>query len=176
MPENKRPNGLKHAAAEKLADILENENLLYIDAAAISVKKTDIIVHGKIEELDSLVKAEQAIIIKIGKLEGEREKAVNELSAELGLDLDGATLSDINAYLDRDSYERLTSCQKSLAATLSGLKNTNETNSQLIQNALDYVNFSVNLIVTNQNTGATYSRDGEEDSVGRRRNVFDVRL
>ena len=163
-------------AARKLADVLEREALLYGDAAEISAKKTDVIVHGKIEELDSLVKAEQAIILKIGRLENEREAAITEFSGELGMDLGRAALSDIGARLGGESYSRLDRCRKSLADTLGSLKNTNDVNSQLIQNALDYVNFSVNLIASDQNAGNTYSQGGDEGAPKQRRSIFDVKL
>ena len=169
----------KHTAddiADQLAAILEQEALLYQDAADISAKKTDIIVHGKIEELESLVKAEQAIILKIGKLEDERERVVTALSDELDLDLEGATLSDINPLLGSESYAKLDNCQKTLAKTLGGLKNSNDMNSQLIQNALDYVNFSVNLLTTNQDSGNMYSQDGDGENRRSRRSIFDVKL
>ena len=162
--------------AEQLAVILEQESALYRDASDISIKKTDIIVNGKIEELDSLVKAEQMIIIKIGKLEEERELIVRALSDEIGLDLEGATLSRINSHLSAECYARLDACQKNLAQTLGGLKNTNDMNAQLIQNALDYVNFSVNLLTTNQTSGNLYSQDGDEGATHQRRPVFDVKL
>ena len=160
----------------ELADVLDREDKLYKDAADISKKKTEIIVHGKIEELDSLVKAEQALILKIGKLEDERERVIMALSYALDMDLAAATLSDINPRLTGESYSRLDNCQKSLAQTLGGLKNSNDTNSQLIQNALDYVNFSVNIITTNQNSGNIYSQDGDEEAGRERRSIFDVKL
>jgi flagellar biosynthesis/type III secretory pathway chaperone len=162
--------------AGMLAAVLEQEALLYQDAADISAKKTDVIVHGKIEELDSLVKAEQAIILKIGKLEDEREKIVETLSDELELDLEGVTLSDINTRLGGECYARLDNCHKSLAGAIDRLKNHNDMNAQLIQHALDYVNFSVNLLTTNQNTGSLYSQDGGDDAGNQRRSVFDVKL
>ena len=162
--------------AGKLAEILEKEALLYQDASDISAKKTDVIVHGKIEELDSLVKAEQAIIIKIGRLEDEREKIVLALSDALDLNLEGVTLSAINDRLGSDCYARLENCQTSLVQTIDSLKNSNVTNAQLIQNALDYVNFSVNLLTTNQDAGNLYSQDGDENAPKQRRNIFDVKL
>ncbi|MDR3120875.1 MAG: flagellar protein FlgN [Clostridiales bacterium] len=165
--------------ADRLADVLERETLLYRDASDISAKKTEVIVRGKIEELDSLVKAEQAIILKIGRLEGEREGIIGELSAELDLDLEGVTLSDINARLGEASFQRLDGCQKQLAATLGGLKDTNDMNAQLIQNALDYINFSVNLITSDQSGGNVYSPDGEEGggkTAAARKHIFDVKL
>jgi flagellar biosynthesis/type III secretory pathway chaperone len=161
--------------AGRLAEILENEALLYKDANDISAKKTDVIVRGKIEDLDCLVKAEQAIILKIGKLEDERERIVEALSDELELDLEGATLSDIGSYFNNDSYNRLNICHESLSRILGDLKHSNETNSQLIQNALDYVNFSVNLIATNRGSSGTYTHDGGEGAEKQRRSVFDVR-
>ena len=167
--------GRADGIAARLAEVLEHEAMLYQDAADISSKKTEIIVHGKIEELDSLVKAEQAIILKIGKLEEERENIVGALSDELGLDLEGVTLTDINAHLGSESYARLDNCQKSLAETIGGLKNANDMNAQLIQNALDYVNFSVNLLTANQSTGSVYSPDGEDETGKPRRSIFDVK-
>ena len=163
--------------AERLAEILEKEARLYQDAAAIAPKKTDVIVQGKIEELDSLVAAEQAIIIKIGKLESEREEAIGALSAELGRDLSNARLSEINAQLGENSFKRLDACQRTLVETLGALKDTNDVNAQLIQNALDYVNFSVNLIASGQ-AGNIYSQDGDDADGGAaaRGSVFDVRL
>jgi len=165
------------AIAERLAAVLEGEAALYRDAVDISAKKTDIIVRGKIEELDSLVKAEQIIILKIGKLEDERERIIGELSEELDVSLQGAALSDISSYVDEGSYARLNDCHKSLSHTLGDLRNTNEMNSQLLQNALDYVNFSVNLITSNQDAGNIYTQDGDDGGAGRRRrSVFDVKL
>jgi hypothetical protein len=164
------------AAAGRLADILESEAALYGDVAAISAKKTEIIVKGKIEELNSLVKAEQAMILKIGKLEAERESAINSLSEKLGLNLDGLTLSQITSRLSDKTYKRLDECQGTLMGTLVGIKSANEVNSQLIQNALDYINFSVNLITSDQASGSLYSEEGQEDVSGARRNVFDVKL
>jgi flagellar biosynthesis/type III secretory pathway chaperone len=86
------------------------------------------------------------------------------------------TLSQINSRIGEKSFSRLDHCQKDLIETLDGLKNTNDTNAQLIQNALDYINFSVNLITSDQNSGNLYSQDGA-DSSGRagRKNIFDVR-
>jgi len=162
--------------ASELADVLESETLLYKDASEISMKKTEVIVKGKIEELESLVKAEQAIILKIGKLEDHREEIISKLSLELDLDLKGLNLSQINDKLGESNSARLQACQGELINTLSGLKNKNETNEQLIQNALDYINFSVNLITTDNSGGINYSPDGEEDSIAGRKNIFDVKL
>ena len=161
---------------ERLANALEAETLLYRDAAEISAKKTDVIVKGKIEELDSLVKAEQAIILKIGKVETARERAIEQLSQALNLDLDGITLTEINSRIGEQSFQRLNSCQQNLVETLGGLKNTNDMNAQLIQNALDYVNFSVNILTSDQNAGNMYSQAGEEDNPTNRKNIFDIKL
>ena len=169
---NRRVDIIAHA----LAEILDQETALYKDASDISAKKTDVIVHGKIEELDVLVKAEQAIILKIGRLEDERERIVRALSDELELDLGGVTLSQISERLGKDSFSRLDNCHKKLAATLGGLKNSNETNAQLIRNALDYVNFSVNLLTTSQSSGSLYTQAGQDESARPNRNVFDVKL
>jgi flagellar biosynthesis/type III secretory pathway chaperone len=150
--------------------------LLYRDASEISSKKTEIIVRGSIEDLESLVKAEQAIILKIGQLESQREAVISKLSAELDLELSGINLSQITERLGEQSTARLNSCQDVLMSTLTGLKNKNETNEQLIQNALDYINFSVNVITSDRSGGISYSSGGEEDQAAGRKHIFDVKM
>jgi len=171
-----RKNDAASKLAEELADILEKETLLYSDASEISSKKTDIIVKGSIEDLESLVKAEQAIILGIGRLEDKREEIIMKLSEELDLELEGVNLSQITEKLGEESSKRLNYCQEDLMDTLTGLKNKNETNEQLIQNALDYIDFSVNLITTDQSGGINYSPIGEGENTAVRKNIFDVKL
>jgi len=172
----RKNTGAADSLAAELAEILEDETALYRDASEISSKKTDIIVKGKIEDLESLVKAEQTIIIKIGKLEDRREEIITRMAEELKLDIEGISLSQITEKLGEENSLRLKTCQDDLMGTLSGLKNQNETNEQLIQNALDYINFSVNLITSDRSGGINYSPEGEEEHAAGRRNIFDVKL
>jgi len=55
-----------------LMDVLLQESKIYEDILEISKKKTDVIVKGKVSELESITNLEQSLIVKIGKLEETR--------------------------------------------------------------------------------------------------------
>ena len=101
---------------------------------------------------------------------------ISSLSEELGIELSGINLSQITGKLGEENTAKLNTCQKELMGTLTGLKSKNETNEQLLQNALDYINFSVNLITTDNRGGISYSPEGEEEREAGRKNIFDVKL
>ena len=60
-------------------DILKKEYEYYKDLIEVSKSKKDIIVKGKVSELDKLVKLEQNMIFDIGQLVRKREEEVAKL-------------------------------------------------------------------------------------------------
>ncbi|MGE4284523.1 MAG: flagellar export chaperone FlgN, partial [Clostridia bacterium] len=59
-----------------LLDILEQQERVYESILKLAKDKTEVIVAGRIAELESLVKLEQALVVQIGRLEQQREEAV----------------------------------------------------------------------------------------------------
>lgn len=159
----------------ELIQVLEHENRVYDDILKISKNKTNVIVKGKVSDLESIVKLEQSLVMQIGRLETMRENLIGGLSQELNIEPFELTLSDLIKYVKDDQLKKLKSCQESMTHTIIELKDANELNSKLIRNSLDFIEFSINLI-SNADAGINnYGSTGQAGD-GKKRNFFDMKL
>ncbi|MDI3478480.1 MAG: hypothetical protein PWQ59_2005 [Thermoanaerobacterium sp.] len=127
-----------------LFDVLDGEMLLYKDLLDISTKKTDVIIHGKIQELDNMTKVEGNIICKLSMLEEEREKILS------GYDDTGEiTISELCKMLPEDDAKKLKKIQKEFESILKALNDRNALNKSLLQQSIEFVNYSLSIISNN---------------------------
>ncbi|MGF7400345.1 flagellar protein FlgN [Thermoanaerobacterium thermosaccharolyticum] len=127
-----------------LIDVLNGEMLLYKDLLDISTKKTDVIIHGKIQELDNMTKIEGNIICRLSKLEEEREKILS------GYDDTGEiTISELCKMLPEDDAKKLKKIQKEFESILKALNDRNGLNKSLLQQSIEFVNYSLSIISNN---------------------------
>ena len=159
----------------ELIDVIEQENRVYDDILKISKNKTGIIVEGKVTELESIVKLEQSLVLQMSRLENQREALVDKMSGVLKMKPEDITITGLARQLEADQARKLKHVQDKLVYTLKELKNTNELNSKLIKNSLDYINFSVNILT---DAGAGSNNYGNNGQVGdsKKRSFFDVKL
>lgn len=160
---------------KQLTDVLDQENEIYETLSKISDNKTDLIVSGKVVELGEVVKIEQALIIKISKLEDKREKIVDKLCAVLGRKPEEMTISSIALQLGQEDSDMLKACQARMLKCISKLKGINELNSKLIKNSIEYIDFSVNMMTSVDTMNNSYGSSGHEGDT-KKRNLFDVKL
>lgn len=157
----------------KLIAIIEKECEAYQDALKIAKNKTEIVIEGKINELKNLTSAEQSLILQMGKLEGTREGIVGEIAKLLGKNPDELTITQILRHITGDLAGKLQECQKKIADVIKELQNVNRLNQKLIQDALEYINFSVNLFSNLQGNASIYGSDGKPAKG--KKNFFDVK-
>lgn len=160
---------------KKLTEILDKEAAIYEALLKLSREKTDLIVQGKVTELESITKVEQSMILQLARLEENREKLVEKLSEELGMDTENITVSELERVLPKDQSEDLAECQNKLTGIFKDLKNSNDLNARLIKNSLDYIDFSVNILSNAGSSGDLYGKSGQSNDPGKR-NLFDVKL
>ncbi|AEV70535.1 flagellar protein FlgN [Acetivibrio clariflavus] len=162
---------------DELISILEREIGIYEELLKISRDKTDVIVKGKTAELDNITKVEQTFVLDIGKLEALREKAVNHLVNDIGMNntVSDITISELAKYLDNENAQRLENCKNNLLNIINEIKNVNDLNSKLIQNSIDYINFSINLLSSIPEANNNYSKSGNTNE-GIQKTYFDVKL
>jgi len=116
-----------------LMDVLLQESKIYEDILEISKKKTDVIVKGKVSELESITNLEQSLIVKIGKLEETRENIVTEIAGIAGMDPSEMTISELEKHVDEKQAEKLREYKKHMTSIIEEIKNINEVNSRLIK-------------------------------------------
>lgn len=162
--------------AEKIIEILNKEYAYYKDLLELSNKKKAIVVEGKVSELDSIVRVEQNMIFDLGQLEKLREQELQKLCSMLGVD-GKINVSQLNSYISKQSAEKLMELQKNLGNTISELQNVNNVNGQLIQQSLDYIEYSVNMITSTGTSNSVYSDlKGSNRGTENKKRLFDTKV
>ncbi len=162
--------------AEKIIGILNKEYAYYKDLLELSNKKKIIVVEGKVSELDKIVRFEQNLIFDLGQLEKLREQELQRLNQMLGVD--GKTnVSNIIKHIPQKLADEFTKLQKDLGNTISELQNVNNINGQLIQQSLDYIEYSVNMVTSTGPSNSVYSDlKGTNKSLDSKKRIFDTKV
>lgn len=158
-----------------LIKVLDQEAKAYDDILKIAKNKTSIIVEGKVAELESIVKIEQTLVLQMSRIETMRENIVDKLSADLGLKAKDVTISELLKLIKGEEAAKLKESQVNMNNVLNDLKHTNEVNSKLIKNSLDFINFSINLISSVDIGTNNYGTGGMANDT-KKRTFFDMKL
>ena len=159
----------------ELINILNDESRTYNDILKISKDKTNIIVAGKVAELESIVKSEQSLVFKVGNLEDKREQVVEKISKHMNIKITDLTISELIKHVKDDKADYLKKYQEDISVTVKELKSINVLNSKLIKNSLDFINFSINLMTSVGSMNNSYGNLGQE-SGNKKRSLFDRKL
>jgi flagellar biosynthesis/type III secretory pathway chaperone len=158
-------------------DILKKEHSYYKDMLEMSKSKKKIVIEGKVAELDKIVKLEQNMIFNIGQLEKKREEEVTKLCGILNLNSSQVTVSELSKVLRTEQKKVLEDIQGKLQETFSELKTVNDMNGQLIEQSLDYIDYSINLISgAGMETGSLYEDICKNKSKQSKKNIFDTKI
>ncbi len=159
---------------EELLLVLEQQLGLYNQLLNLAKSKQPILVKGKIEDLDKVVKQEEVIIFQVGRLEEKRNAIQQALANHFALSAENMTAQELQKHIDQDGATRLRGIFEQLVKVISELEKINETNTGLIQNSLDFVNFYLNLLTS---TDSTPSYDEQDKNSGNRSSrLFDHKI
>lgn len=133
---------------ENLIQVLEQESEEYEGLLSLSQKKTPIIVSSDLEKLQKITDDEQVIVSRINQLEKKRTEVVADIANVLNRDVDTLKLANLIEMLAARSVEqaKLAEAHDSLQKSVYGLKRVNEQNRELLTNALEMIEFEMNLL------------------------------
>lgn len=133
---------------ENLMDILDQENTEYEMLLGLSMKKTPVIVAANLEELQKITDEEQNVINRISHLEQLRQENVKDIANVINRDVNTLKLMDLIQMLESRPEERnkLAAIYDRLSDTMGKMVRVNEQNRELIRNALEMVEFDMNLL------------------------------
>ena len=158
-------------------DILKEEHGYYKDLVELSKSKKNIIIEGKVAELDKMVKLEQNMIFNIGQLEKKREEEVARICAALDIESAQVTISDLAKMLEPQLKEALENIENKLREVFSELKAANDINGQLLEQSLEYIDYSINLFAgSGMETGSLYEDIGKKGKGQSKKNIFDTKV
>jgi hypothetical protein len=162
-------------SVEQLILALDKEYEIYKEVLEVAKQKKQIIVEGKMKELDDITSKEQAIILSIGKLESIREAILKNIVNELDID-EAQNISQLSKYLDDKSKKKILAIRDKFKDILIGVRNQNDLNNKLIQHSLEYIEFNKNLLTSLENQGSTYSSNADEKDIKIKNNLFDAKI
>ena len=166
---------------ETLIEVLEKENLEYKNLLELSMKKTPAIVSDNVKALAEITDEEQIIVSRINHLDNQRNEAINDIANVLNKDDTKLKIVDLIKMLAARPQEqtKLASVFDELRRNVHAVKRINEQNRELIENALELVQFNMQIIqsmnkapeTANYNKGACNTGD----VIGTAHKTFDAK-
>jgi len=140
-----------------LLEILNEQHSRYSDLLGLSQEKRDVIVANDVEGLQKITHLENILISQNQKLEKKRIEITKDIALVLGANEEELTVSTLAELLDgQNEQNELIELGKKIRQTMGELSEINAYNASLIDNALDYVEFSLNIIRSTAEQDPTY--------------------
>ncbi|MFP4457659.1 MAG: flagellar protein FlgN [Clostridia bacterium] len=156
--------------ASRLINVLADQSKVYSFLIDLSKQMQDAIKINDIKKIDSLIKVQMALVMKLSSYENKRVKIAKEISKEVNVHPDDLTISEIKNYLDENQFSSLEELEQKLESNISTLSEINNTNKLLINNGLDLIEFSLNLLGASDSV--IYNMDGEN----KRKQIIDEKV
>lgn len=154
---------------ENLIAILEEETSEYEILVGLSTKKTPIIIKGDLTALQQITDDEQIVVGRIQHLEKQREEVIGDIANVINKDVEDLKLVNLIEMLRERPAEsgKLAQVHDKLKDVVHRMERVNGQNRELIQNALEMVEFDLNVLqslkaapeTANYNKGAYTSGD-----------------
>lgn len=166
---------------EVLIDVLEQENQEYEKLLSLSMRKTSVIVSEDLAELTKITDEEQVIVSRINHLDNQRYEAVSDIADVLNKDVDKLKIVDLIKMLAgrTEEQEKLAAVFDRLRENVRGVKRANEQNGELIRDALELVQFNMNVLQSMNKApeSANYNRGAYNtgDMIGTSYMTFDAK-
>ncbi len=152
-----------------LIEVLKKENQEYKNLLELSMKKTPAIVSDDVKALAQITDEEQIIVSRINHLDNQRNDAVNDIANVLNKDVTKLKIADLIKMLAARPQEQaeLASVFDELRRNVHAVKRVNEQNRELIESALEMVQFNMQVLqsmnkapeTANYNRGACSTGD-----------------
>lgn len=133
---------------ENLIEVLGEESGEYKNLLGLSMKKTPVIVAGSLEELAKITDEEQIIVGRINRLDVKRQEVFADIANVINRDVNKLKLSDLVTMLAQrpEEQQKLAKVYDQLKTVVHEVDKVNSQNRTLLQNALEMVEFDMNML------------------------------
>ena len=149
---------------QQLIEVLNDQAQRYEELLGLSNEKTDVIVKNDVDELQKITNLENIITSQHNKLEKKRLSLVADITEVLGLAKqkpEDVTLTYLIELMEgQEEQADLQVVGEKIRDTLDKLKEKTSFNAELIQNSLDYIEYSLNIMRGTQQPPTYSIKDG----------------
>ena len=148
---------------QNLLEVLEKEEETYEGLVKLEYEKKEILIKGDVPALEKMTDREQDVSSVLRNLEIRREKIMDDMSVVLGKDKSELTIKYMIEILEKqpDEQARLGELREKLRSILDEMSQINDLNRMLTEQALELVEYDLNLFKSMRQAPQTanYDRD-----------------
>lgn len=148
---------------ENLIEVLGQEGDEYEGLLALSQKKMRIIASANLEDLQRITEDEQEVVGRLSRLEKKRMEVTADIANVLNKDVATMKLSNLIEMMAARPQEQaqLAEIHDRLKSVVREVQRTNEQNKELLEEALEMVEFEMNMLQATKAAPemANYTRD-----------------
>ncbi len=141
---------------DNLIELMEKQKKMYDKFRELLKKKEKAVVEGDINKLQKLIKEEEKSVNEIEKTEQRRIEAVEACIAKK----QKMTIGQMIDLAPPEKKEGLNKAAMELIKALDSVATLNRTNAELINEAMNFINFNVNLLSSNRAVDNLYEGTG----------------
>ncbi|WP_339060499.1 flagellar protein FlgN [Tepidibacillus marianensis] len=159
-----------------LMNVLQDLDQIHIEMVELARYKKQVLIEGNVEELSRVMNLESQWVKQVGKLEEERVFVTQQLLQEKGLTIEEVTLLELAKILTSPKEkETINEMHTRLVKTVEEIKKLNDVNTLLIQQSLDYISNSIELVMGEPKPSFTYGNpaSSKQKSSESRPGLFD---
>lgn len=165
---------------EELITTLDTEDLLYRQLIPVEEEKTRAIIANDLESLRKITEQEHELVDRASAQEHKREQIAIDIATVLGMDPKTITLDQIAEALkgQPEDQKKLQEIHDRLKKTVERLQDLNEKNKVLLKEAMEMVQFNMNVIrSTRMSSGSSnYSSNAAEvEGMAPQHGIFDAK-
>ncbi len=165
---------------ENLISVLEEESNLYELLTEESLNKTPVIVANDLKRLAEANAREQKIVDDITAVSHKRDKALTEIATVLGKDANTITVSEVIHAMEKqpEFQHPLIVVKDKMVKQVEELRRINLHNQELLKEALEMTEYSINLVQSLNQVPETANYSGASYSgatLGSARSSFDTK-
>ncbi|WP_438435060.1 flagellar protein FlgN [Gorillibacterium sp. sgz500922] len=158
----------------------EMEQLISLHDALIELSeaKIRVLVENRVDELNRIVHKEAGLVRQVTECEKRRMEAIDRFLISKGFRPTPAiTVGEVIRLIFRmEDKAAVGELQQELASRLDKLKRLNEQNRQLIEQSLDYLNLSLDLMIGPPDDDTVYRNPLQQQTAGSRYRFYDNRV
>ncbi|ANE46707.1 hypothetical protein SY83_10970 [Paenibacillus swuensis] len=160
---------------QAVTEAMESLNDLYLEMIDLGGQKREFIVHNDVDGLSRVMNRESKLMKRSTEVEQERLMAVAGYLKEKNLRLPSSiTMTELTRVVfNLEDKERLAITHNQLLETIVKMKEINELNQQLIEQSLDFIDLSLDLLTGPVYDSPVYSRPNQTLNESNRYAFFD---
>lgn len=160
---------------QEIIQIMQELNTVHEDLWILEKKKKDVVIHNRTDELITILHEQTKVTRRITDLEQTRLQVIQFWLSQKGIPDGRMMLPDLIKltphHQDKESLRRL---GEKLQKQIEKLRQLNQMNQQLIQQSLDFIDFTLALITDEPDQFVTYEKiEQTSKSVSGNRSFFD---